>query len=67
MEKTEAAVIEKIPIVQERTGPTHYEPTTEEAKALDRAVNLKFDFLVALVLAINFIVRISDRVNIAVN
>lgn len=36
--------------------PTHYEPTTDEERTLDRRVNLKLDFLVLSLLAIEFIV-----------
>lgn len=39
----------------------YYEPKTAEERTLDRIVNLKLDFAVVLVLAINFIVR-SRRV-----
>lgn len=39
-----------------RALATHYEPTTEEEKALDKRVNLKLDFIVLSLLAIEFIV-----------
>lgn len=39
---------------------THYEPTTDEEKALDRRVNLKLDFIVLSLLAIEFIVSHVD-------
>lgn len=41
-----------------RALATHYEPTTDEEKALDKKVNLKLDFIVLSLLAIEFIVRI---------
>lgn len=34
----------------------HYQPATDEEKALDRRVNLKLDTTVVLILAIGFIV-----------
>lgn len=39
------------------TEVSHYEPASEEEKALDRRVNLKIDFTLLLILAIGFIVR----------
>lgn len=41
------------------TEVSHYEPVSEEEKALDRKVNLKLDFTLLLILAIGFIVRFS--------
>lgn len=41
-----------------------YEPQTEEAKALDKRINLKLDFIVVLVLAIDFILCGIDKTNI---
>ncbi len=41
------------------TEVSHYEPLSEEEKALDRRVNLKMDFILLLILAIGFIVRCS--------
>jgi hypothetical protein len=41
-----------------------YEPLTDEAKALDKRVNLKLDFIVVLVLAIDFILCGIDKTNI---
>jgi hypothetical protein len=41
-----------------------YEPQTEEAKLLDKRVNLKLDFVVVLVLAIDFILCGIDKTNI---
>lgn len=43
---------------------TAYEPLTDEAKALDKAVNLKLDFIVVLILAIDFILCGIDKTNI---
>ena len=42
-----------------RVLASHYEPTTDEEKALDKRVNLKLDFIVLSLLAIEFIVRLS--------
>lgn len=39
---------------------THYEPATDEEKALDRRVNLKLDFIVLSLLAVEFIVSHAD-------
>lgn len=41
-----------------------YEPKTEEEKALDKRVNLKMDFVVVLILAIDFILCGIDKTNI---
>lgn len=41
-----------------------YEPQTDEAKAMDRRVNLKLDFAVVLILAIDFILCGIDKTNI---
>jgi hypothetical protein len=41
-----------------------YEPETPEACALDKRVNLKLDFVVVLVLAIDFILCGIDKTNI---
>jgi len=55
-------------ILEETSGPsnvvgqTFYEPESAEAKALDRAVNLKLDFAILIVLAINFILCGIDKV-----
>jgi hypothetical protein len=43
------------------TEVSHYEPVSEEEKALDRRVNLKMDFILLLILAIGFIVRCRPR------
>jgi hypothetical protein len=41
-----------------------YEPRTDEARALDKRVNFKLDFVVVLVLAIDFILCGIDKTNI---
>lgn len=41
-----------------------YEPLTDEARALDKRVNLKLDFVVVLVLAIDFVLCGTDKTNI---
>jgi hypothetical protein len=41
-----------------------YEPKTDEARILDNCVNLKLDFIVVLVLAIDFILCGIDKTNI---
>jgi hypothetical protein len=41
-----------------------YEPKTAEARALDRRVNIKLDFVVVLVLAVDFILCGIDKTNI---
>ena len=41
-----------------------YEPTTDEEKLLDKAVNRKLDFIVVLILAIDFILCGIDKTNI---
>jgi hypothetical protein len=43
---------------------THYEPVTEEEKALDKRINLKFDFLVIAILAIDFLLQGIDKSNV---
>lgn len=45
---------------QARSTVAHYVPSTEEEKALDRQVNLKFDFCIILILSLGFIVRITS-------
>jgi len=66
-DKTSAQFYEEA-ILEETSGPsnvvgqTFYEPESAEAKALDRAVNLKLDFAVLIVLAINFILCGIDKV-----
>lgn len=44
-----------------RSHQQFYKPVTDEEKALDRRVNLKLDFCVVAILAINFIVSISAK------
>jgi hypothetical protein len=62
-EKTGVYAIEHV-----ATGNDHfiqgYEPKTEEAKQLDKRVNLRLDFIVVLVLAIDFILCGIDKTNI---
>jgi hypothetical protein len=41
-----------------------YEPKTDEARTLDKRVNLKLDFAVVLVLAVDFILCGIDKTNI---
>ena len=41
-----------------QTRARFYEPLTPEEKALDKSLNLRLDFCVVLILAINFIVPI---------
>ncbi|KAL4862948.1 hypothetical protein BDV12DRAFT_206863 [Aspergillus spectabilis] len=43
---------------------SHYEPATEEERALDRRVNLKIDFTLLLILAIGFILLGIDKTNV---
>ncbi|RDW84106.1 uncharacterized protein DSM5745_04432 [Aspergillus mulundensis] len=43
---------------------SHYEPLTEEEKALDRRVNFKLDFILLLILAIGFILLGIDKTNV---
>ncbi|KAL4982740.1 major facilitator superfamily domain-containing protein [Aspergillus falconensis] len=46
------------------TEVSHYEPISEEEKALDRRVNLKLDFILLLILAIGFILLGVDKTNV---
>jgi hypothetical protein len=62
-EKGGAYVEERAPTSQQHLI-NGYEPTTDEAKALDKRVNLKLDFVVVLVLAIDFILCGIDKTNI---
>lgn len=41
-------------------APQHYEPVTEEEKALDRKINLKLDVFVTLILSVGFILCGSE-------
>ena len=45
---------------QARSTVAHYVPSTEEEKALDRQVNLKFDFCIILILSLGFIVCLAS-------
>lgn len=49
--------VEKVDVLRlnDAPAPQHYEPITEEEKALDRKVNLKLDVVVTLILSIGFI------------
>lgn len=62
-EKTGAYAIERV-----ATSSDHlnfgYEPPTDEARVLDKRINLKLDFVVVLVLAIDFILCGIDKTNI---
>jgi MFS family permease len=64
MEKAEALVAERVAIERSTHKPTHYEPSTAAAKDLDRKVNLKLDFIIVSVLAIDFILCGIDKTNI---
>ena len=41
----------------------YYEPSTQEEKALDKSLNLKLDFFVITLLAMNFLVRAPTFLN----
>jgi len=58
----EEAIHEETSGASNVVGQTFYQPETSEAKALDRAVNLKLDFAILIVLAINFILCGIDKV-----
>lgn len=62
-EKRGAYAIERVPTSNENLI-NGYEPLTDEAKALDKRINLKLDFIVVLVLAIDFILCGIDKTNI---
>jgi hypothetical protein len=51
--EVEIAKYEPTPV---RSTVAYYEPVTEEEKALDRRVNLKFDLCVIVFLSLGFIV-----------
>ena len=51
--EVEVAKHEPAPV---RSTVAHYEPFTEEERALDRRVNLKFDLCVIVFLSLGFIV-----------
>lgn len=53
--------LEHLEIVQDQAAqlqPTHYRPQSLTEKKLDRRVNLKLDFIVVSLLAVEFIVSI---------
>ena len=43
---------------------THYVPSTEEERRLDKSINLKMDLLVISVLAIDFLLQGIDKTNV---
>ncbi|KAJ5875286.1 uncharacterized protein N7473_012633 [Penicillium subrubescens] len=47
-----------------RSTVAHYEPVTEEEKALDKRVNLKFDLCVIVFLSLGFILLGIDKTNV---
>jgi hypothetical protein len=48
--------VEKVDVLRNQApAPHHYEPITEEEKALDRKINLKLDVFVTLILSVGFI------------
>lgn len=63
-EKHSAYAIERVPTSSNEHLIAGYEPVTAEAKALDKRINLKLDFIVVLVLAIDFILCGIDKTNI---
>lgn len=62
-EKGGTLAIERLPSNNEHLVDA-YEPRTEEARTLDKRINLKLDFCVVLVLAIDFILCGIDKTNI---
>ncbi|KAF1814247.1 MFS general substrate transporter [Eremomyces bilateralis CBS 781.70] len=62
MEKADMVTIEQRPIRWKQHS--HYEPTTNEERELDRTINLKLDLVVVLILSINFILCGIDKTNI---
>lgn len=55
---------EHLEIVQDnaaRLRPTHYRPQSDAERRLDKKVNLKLDFIVVTLLAVEFIVRAPSR------
>ena len=62
-EKGGALALERLPSSNEHLVDA-YEPLNEEARALDKRINLKLDFCVVLVLAIDFILCGIDKTNI---
>jgi hypothetical protein len=63
LEKRGALAIEHLP-TRSNQLIDGYDPLTDEAKSLDVRVNLKLDFIVVLVLAIDFILCGIDKTNI---
>jgi hypothetical protein len=57
MKGSDVEQVEKVGVLQlnQAPAPQHYEPITEEEKALDRKINFKLDFLVTSILSIGFI------------
>jgi len=62
-EKAGAHTVERIPSSNGHVN-YGYEPSTDDEKALDKRVNLKLDFIVVLVLAIDFILCGIDKTNL---
>jgi hypothetical protein len=62
-EKTGTYRIEQVATINEHANHG-YEPKTDEALTLDKRVNLKLDFIVVLVLAIDFVLCGIDKTNI---
>jgi hypothetical protein len=62
-EKSSAYAIEHVDTRSDHVNHG-YEPETDEARALDKRVNLKLDLIVVLVLAIDFILCGIDKTNI---
>ncbi|KAJ5432824.1 uncharacterized protein N7458_011980 [Penicillium daleae] len=65
-DKTSVAEVEiaKHEAAPVRSTVTHYVPATEEEKALDRRVNLKFDLCIIVFLSLGFILLGIDKTNI---
>jgi hypothetical protein len=62
-EKTSTYRIEQVATSNEHVN-YGYEPQTDEARTLDKRVNLKLDVFVVLILAIDFILCGIDKTNI---
>ncbi|KAL4801819.1 major facilitator superfamily domain-containing protein [Aspergillus unguis] len=63
-EKPSATEVEEAKTVVGATEVSHYEPVTDEEKALDRRVNLKLDFTLLVILAVGFILLGIDKTNV---
>jgi hypothetical protein len=64
-EKTSVYAIEHVASPTSNDHLTQgYKPKTEEARLLDKRINLKLDFIVVLVLAIDFVLCGIDKTNI---